>query len=85
MYRIKRDYLLWWEKYNYILTSALSAGVAFSSLLIFFTVQYNSHEISWWGNTISEQGIEGGKLPAVWKDASAAPGGYVGLRKGHFP
>ncbi|KAI5969094.1 OPT6 [Candida margitis] len=85
MYWIKKNYLLWWEKYNYILTSALSAGVAFSSLLIFFTVQYNSREIKWWGNTVSEQGIEGGKLPAIWKDASTAPDGYVGLRKGHFP
>ncbi|KAI5959449.1 OPT6 [Candida theae] len=85
MYWIKKNYLLWWEKYNYILTSALSAGVAFSSLLIFFTVQYNSHKLVWWGNTISEQGIEGGQQSSVWLDASKAPDGYVGIRKGHFP
>ncbi|KAI3406700.2 OPT6 [Candida oxycetoniae] len=85
MYSIKKHYLLWWEKYNYILTSALSAGVAFSALLIFFTVQYNSHELKWWGNSVSRQGIEGGELPDIWKDISTAPDGYIGLRKGHYP
>ncbi|KAG7665263.1 OPT6 [[Candida] subhashii] len=85
MYEIKRNYLLWWEKYNYILTSALSAGVATSALLIFFTVQYPQLSLNWWGNLVSEQGIEGGHLPDVWKDISQAPEGYIGLRKGQFP
>ena len=85
MYEIKRNYLLWWEKYNYILTSALSAGVAFSALLIFFTVQYHPHPLLWWGNLVGEQGYEGGERPAIWKDISTAPGGYIGLRKGNFP
>ncbi|EDK46392.1 conserved hypothetical protein [Lodderomyces elongisporus NRRL YB-4239] len=85
MYQIKKNYLLWWEKYNYILTSALSAGVAFSSLLIFFTVQYHPRELKWWGNLVSQQGIEGGYLPDIWKDVSTAPDGYIGLRKGNYP
>ncbi|EGW30796.1 oligopeptide transporter protein [Spathaspora passalidarum NRRL Y-27907] len=85
MYKIKKNYLLWWEKYNYILTSALSAGVAFSALLIFFTVQFHPHHLEWWGNTIGEQGIEGGALPDTWLNVSQAPDGYIGLRKGQFP
>ena len=51
MYEIKRNYLLWWEKYNYILTSALSAGVAFSALLIFS--RYNTIHIHYYGGAIS--------------------------------
>ncbi|CAK9441336.1 uncharacterized protein LODBEIA_P52050 [Lodderomyces beijingensis] len=85
MYEIKKNYSLWWNKYNYILTSALTAGVAFSSLLIFFTVQYHPHKLKWWGNMVSEQGIEGGELSGIWKDVSTAPEGYIGIRKGHFP
>lgn len=85
MYYAKKNYLLWWEKYNYILTSALLAGVAFSALLMFFTVQYNPHELHWWGNEISRKGIEGGKFSDTWLKVENAPEGYIGLRKGHFP
>ena len=85
MYYIKKHYLLWWEKYNYILTSALSAGVAFSSLLMFFTLQYNSEGLDWWGNTIFLRGVEGGKGRKSWLNAKDAQGGYVGLRKGEYP
>lgn len=60
MYRIKGDYLSWWEKYNYVLTSALSAGVAISALLMFFAVQYNHIELIWWGNNLSDMGVEAG-------------------------
>jgi OPT family small oligopeptide transporter len=83
MYYIKSNYLLWWEKYNYILTSALSAGVAFSSLMLFF-VQYNSVGLNWWGNNISRLGIEG-TSGVAWLNATNHEGGYFGLRKGQFP
>lgn len=85
MYRIKRDFILWWEKYNYILSSALSAGVAFSALFLFFTVQYNGQDLLWWGNNISSMGIEGSTTHPSWLLAADAPGGYVGLREGQFP
>ncbi|GBL51314.1 OPT_family_small_oligopeptide_transporter [Candidozyma auris] len=85
MNRIKRTYTIWWEKYNYILTSALSAGVAFSALLIFFTVQYNKDELDWWGNRLSNMGIEGSNKHHTWLKASDAPEGYIGLRKDQFP
>lgn len=84
MYRIKKNYLLWWEKYNYVLTSALSAAVAFSSLAIFF-LQYNGNEIEWWGNQVNNQGIEGASTRPSWLQAKDAPDGYIGLRKGNYP
>ncbi|ODV81732.1 OPT-domain-containing protein [Suhomyces tanzawaensis NRRL Y-17324] len=83
MYYVKKNYILWWEKYNYILTSGLSAGVAFSALVIFFTVQYHQHKIDWWGNTIIDMGYEGAL--GTWLKAKDAPDGYIGLRKGQFP
>ncbi|KAK9315040.1 OPT oligopeptide transporter protein-domain-containing protein [Lipomyces starkeyi] len=39
MYVIRRRYMAWWEKYNYILHSGLTSGVAFGALIIFF--RYN--------------------------------------------
>lgn len=84
MYHIKRKYTLWWEKYNYILTSALSSGVAFSALVIFY-VQFNGGTLDWWGNRLSDMGIEGARERPSWLHAADAPGGYVGLREGNFP
>lgn len=84
MYYIKTHYLLWWEKYNYILTSALSAGVAFLAILLFFTFQYNGHEPQWWGNLAHKVGIEG-TGGVSWLNATTAPDGYFGLRHGHYP
>lgn len=59
MYHIRRRYLSWFEKYNYVLTSALDAGVAFSAVIIFFAVQYHPKNISWWGNNVPWEGIDG--------------------------
>lgn len=84
MYRIKRRFPLWWEKYNYILTGALSSGVAISSLIIFF-VKFKGHDLDWWGNRLSRQGIEGLNNGLSWLKAEDAPEGYVGLRQGQFP
>ncbi|KAI9102252.1 hypothetical protein K1719_023454 [Acacia pycnantha] len=40
----------WWARHTYILSAALDAGVAFTGVLLFFTLQ--SHDIigpAWWG------------------------------------
>ncbi|KAM9912117.1 hypothetical protein OXX69_002849 [Metschnikowia pulcherrima] len=84
MYYIKNKYTLWWEKYNYILTSALSSGVAFSALVIFF-VQFHGGELDWWGNNLSSMGIEGQRVKPSWLQAKDAPAEYVGLREGTYP
>ncbi|KAK9465336.1 OPT oligopeptide transporter protein-domain-containing protein [Lipomyces arxii] len=58
-YYLKRNYQLWWTKYNYILTSGLSAGVAFSGMFIFLTLQYTNTSFVWWGNTVQTAGLDG--------------------------
>ncbi|KAK9464670.1 OPT oligopeptide transporter protein-domain-containing protein [Lipomyces arxii] len=59
MYYIRRHYLAWWTKYNYILSSGLSAGMAFSGILIFFALQYTNKTLVWWGSTVSQAGVDG--------------------------
>ncbi|CAK7896540.1 oligopeptide transporter 2 [[Candida] anglica] len=86
MYYIKKHYLTWWEKYNFVLSGALTAGVAFSSIIIFFAVQYHDKSISWWGNNVPYMGIDGGNgQQARLNVTESAPDGYFGLRIGHFP
>jgi hypothetical protein len=82
MYWIPRHRLAWWEKYNYVLSAALTAGVAICALIMFFAVEYNGTiEIKWWGNTVSGAGADGaGKalLPIPTR-------GYFGPEEGSFP
>uniref|UniRef100_A0A803LV84 Uncharacterized protein n=1 Tax=Chenopodium quinoa TaxID=63459 RepID=A0A803LV84_CHEQI len=39
----------WWQKYNYILSAALDAGVAFMTVLLYFALG-KIGGISWWGS-----------------------------------
>jgi len=57
-YVIRRRHFSWWAKYNYVLSAGLDAGLAISTILIFFILQYpkngtiGEHSIqSWWGNS----------------------------------
>lgn len=86
MFFLRKRYQAWWEKYNYVLSGALDAGVAFSSVIIFFAVQYNEKPLVWWGNTVSYQGIEGrdGQM-SLLNATEHAPDGYFGPRIGEFP
>lgn len=43
----------WWQKYNYILSAALDAGVAFITVLLYFALG-SDRGISWWGGSGSE-------------------------------
>ncbi|KAJ7159352.1 OPT-domain-containing protein [Mycena crocata] len=47
---IKRRYIAWWSKYNYVTTSAFSAAIAIAGIVIFFAVEWPSVEINWSGN-----------------------------------
>lgn len=86
MVHIKKKYSTWWEKYNYVLAGALSAGTAFSALVIFFAVQYQEKTLDWWGNSVIDGGIEGssGRL-SLLNVTESAPDGYFGPRIGHYP
>jgi OPT family small oligopeptide transporter len=84
MYIIKRRWTGWFEKYNYVLSAALTAGVAFSAIIIFFATGYNNTvALSWWGNNVPYAGIDGGNgqqallpIPDV---------GYFGMAPGTYP
>lgn len=39
----------WWQRYNYILSAALDAGVAFMAVLLYFSVGLEDKGVSWWG------------------------------------
>ncbi|ODV79853.1 OPT-domain-containing protein [Suhomyces tanzawaensis NRRL Y-17324] len=80
----KSRYPAFWNKYNYVFSSAMSAGVAFSSIIIFFAVQYHAKDIEWWGNTVVSAGIDGDGNQRLL-NASLLPDGYFGPRIGHFP
>ncbi|KAJ7465880.1 hypothetical protein FB451DRAFT_1402297 [Mycena latifolia] len=47
---IKKRYLAWWSKYNYITTTAFSAAIALCAIVLFFAVQWPGVEIDWIGN-----------------------------------
>ncbi|KAJ7101812.1 OPT-domain-containing protein [Mycena epipterygia] len=48
---IKKRYLAWWSKYNYITTTAFSAAIAISAIIIFFALEWPGAQINWSGNT----------------------------------
>jgi len=76
-YVIRRRRFLWWSKYNYVLSAALDSGVAVSSVLIYFLLQYpkdgtigkNSIQ-AWWGNTVYQNTYDGQFVPAKTPDPS---------------
>ncbi|XP_072987514.1 oligopeptide transporter 4-like [Typha latifolia] len=39
----------WWERYNYILSAAMDAGVAFMGVLIYFSLSMENKGLDWWG------------------------------------
>lgn len=84
MHYIRRKYLTWWEKYNYVLSSGLDAGVAFSAIIIFFAVQYHAKDVNWWGNTVSYGGVEGGSGQQSLLNVTNTEQGYFGLKWGTF-
>ncbi|KAK9455515.1 OPT oligopeptide transporter protein-domain-containing protein [Dipodascopsis uninucleata] len=83
MYYIKSRYLAWWEKYNYVLSSAMDAGVAFCAVVIFFTVQYTGRHLNWWGNDVPYTGIDGGNGRQNLLDLPEK--GYFGPDPGQYP
>lgn len=81
MYWLPKHRLAWWEKYNYVLSAALTAGVAVSAIIIFFAVQYHPVHLDWWGNKVSSAGVDGSSVGIVPMPVR----GYFGPEKGAFP
>jgi hypothetical protein len=50
---IRNRFRGWWLQYNYILSAGLDAGLALSTILIFFAITMTStNPPSWWGNNV---------------------------------
>ncbi|KAK2595056.1 oligopeptide transporter 6 [Conoideocrella luteorostrata] len=81
MYWLPRHRLAWWSKYNYVLSAALTAGLAVSALVMFFAVGYHPVSLKWWGNTVSTAGVDGKQVG--WMPIPER--GYFGPEKGQFP
>lgn len=77
---IKRRYQAWWLKYAYVLTTSFNVAIALSAIVIFFAVQFHDRSISWWGNSVSYGGVDGGSESApmcvlkVLADGANMPG-----------
>lgn len=39
----------WWKKYNYVLSAAMDAGVAFMAVALYFSLQLSNVQMTWWG------------------------------------
>ncbi|KAJ7564971.1 hypothetical protein O6H91_02G042200 [Diphasiastrum complanatum] len=42
----------WWQRYNYVLSAGLDAGVAFMGVLLYFCLGLENKSISWWGSNV---------------------------------
>ncbi|XP_038725465.1 oligopeptide transporter 7 [Tripterygium wilfordii] len=49
VYRYRPDL---WQRYNYVLSGALDAGLAFMGVLIYFSLGLENVSLDWWGNDI---------------------------------
>ncbi|KAL2788318.1 OPT oligopeptide transporter protein-domain-containing protein [Aspergillus keveii] len=48
---LRRRYLGFWSKYNYVLSAAFSSGIAIAAVVIFFAVSDHGKEVDWIGNS----------------------------------
>ncbi|KAJ4152764.1 hypothetical protein LMH87_009284 [Akanthomyces muscarius] len=55
---MRKRFLGWWFKYNFVLSAAFSCGIAISGIVQFFAVAYHGHKVSWWGNQIVQSHCE---------------------------
>ncbi|KAM7192197.1 OPT oligopeptide transporter domain containing protein [Rhypophila sp. PSN 637] len=47
---LKKRFLPFWSKYNYIISAAFSCAIAIAAVVIFFALNFNGVELEWWGN-----------------------------------
>ncbi|KAJ7488401.1 OPT-domain-containing protein [Mycena latifolia] len=77
---IKRRYVAWWSKYNYITTTAFSSAIAISAIVIFFAVEWPNVNIIWSGNTRPFEGCDGNGCTRL----TVPDGGFFGPGPGEF-
>ncbi|KAK0659705.1 putative oligopeptide transporter [Cercophora samala] len=78
---VKKRYLDFWSKYNYVTSAAFTCGIALSSILMFFGLQVWNIKVHWWGTEIVDTGCDGvGNCTLL----SLPNGEYFGPRLGEF-
>ncbi|CAI4218058.1 unnamed protein product [Parascedosporium putredinis] len=77
---LKKRYLDFWSKYNFVTSAAFSCAVAISGIVIFFALQIWGKEVHWWGNDGAFEGCEGSCTLLELTD----PEEYFGPRLGDF-
>lgn len=40
----------WWQRYNYVLSAALDAGLAFMGVALYFCLGIENVSLNWWGS-----------------------------------
>ncbi|PVF97003.1 OPT-domain-containing protein [Serendipita vermifera] len=55
---VRKHYLAWWQKYNYILSTAFDCGVAIAAIVTFFALQWADIYVAWWGNDVTNVGAD---------------------------
>jgi OPT family small oligopeptide transporter len=77
---MRKRFLGWWSKYNFVTSAAFSCAIAICGLIIFFTLQWQDIELDWWGNSVVYQGCEGDACLLL----ELPDGEYFGPRIGEF-
>lgn len=67
---VRKRYLAFWSKYNFVLSAAFSAGIAIAGIVMLFSVQWAAIEVPWWGNTQPYEGCEASSAPCRLKTLS---------------
>ncbi|KAH6989810.1 OPT oligopeptide transporter protein-domain-containing protein [Ilyonectria sp. MPI-CAGE-AT-0026] len=76
---IRKRYLAFWSKYNYVLSASWQAAIAISAVVIFFAVSYHGADVNWIGNN-ADSGCE---VEACTR-LKVPEGQYFGPRPGTF-
>ncbi|KAL3455317.1 OPT oligopeptide transporter protein-domain-containing protein [Aspergillus heterothallicus] len=76
---LRKRYLSFWSKYNYVLSAVFSSGIAIAAVMIFFAVIYHGKEIDWIGNFPDK-----GYGSTACTRLSLGEGEYFGPRAGTF-
>ncbi|KAH9815191.1 OPT-domain-containing protein [Melampsora americana] len=56
---IKRRYFPWWNKYRWVLATALSASIGIFGFIWFFAILFKDSQPDWWGNSVPYAGCDG--------------------------
>ncbi|KIY49349.1 OPT superfamily oligopeptide transporter [Fistulina hepatica ATCC 64428] len=62
---IKKRYLGWWSKYNYITSGAFTSAIAICGIVIFFAIEWPGINLDWWGNNILNEGCDSSGCPRL--------------------